>query len=204
MVYGNINDESGTGVLFSRNPSNGDKELFGDYLINAQGEDVVSGTRNTNSICANGDQSKKEGIITQKELISRIPIKNLNEIIYPTLDPIAQKNIICNGLAASPGAACGVVVFNTESMKAKDIPYILVRTETNPEDIEGMNIANGILTARGGITSHAAVVARGMGKPCVCGASAISINYNKKIFTTENGHTIKEGDYITIDGGTGE
>jgi pyruvate,orthophosphate dikinase len=273
MVFGNMGETSATGVAFSRNPSNGQKELYGEYLINAQGEDVVAGIRTPQSITINGKKQSgsdlismeesmpkifselvniyqklelhykdmqdieftvqnnklwmlqtrngkrtahaavkiavdmvKEGVIDKKEAIRRIDPESLDQLLHPTLDPKAKVTIIGNALPASPGAACGVVVFSSSDAekKSESKKVILVRLETSPEDIKGMHVSEGILTARGGMTSHAAVVARGMGKPCVSGASFIQIDHNAKFFTTENGVVVKEGDLITINGSNGD
>ncbi len=273
MVFGNMGETSATGVAFSRNPSNGQKELYGEYLINAQGEDVVAGIRTPQSITINGKKQSgsdlismeesmpkifaelvniyqklelhykdmqdieftvqnnklwmlqtrngkrtahaavkiavdmvKEGVIDKKEAIRRIDPESLDQLLHPTLDPKAKVTIIGNALPASPGAACGVVVFSSSDAekKSETKKVILVRLETSPEDIKGMHVSEGILTARGGMTSHAAVVARGMGKPCVSGASFIQIDHNAKFFTTENGVVVKEGDLITINGSNGD
>ena len=273
MVFGNMGNTSATGVAFSRNPSNGQKELYGEYLINAQGEDVVAGIRTPQSITIGGKKQSgsdlismeesmpvifselvgiykrlelhykdmqdieftvqnnklwmlqtrngkrtahaavkivvdmvKEGLIDKKEAIKRIDPEILDQLLHPTLDPKAKVEIIGNALPASPGAACGAVVFSSEDAekKSEGKKVILVRLETSPEDIKGMHVSEGILTARGGMTSHAAVVARGMGKPCVSGASFIRIDYNAKFFTTHSGITVKEGDIITINGSNGD
>jgi pyruvate,orthophosphate dikinase len=273
MVFGNMGDSSATGVAFSRNPSSGQKELYGEYLINAQGEDVVAGIRTPQSITINGKKQSgsdlismeesmpkifaelvniyqklelhykdmqdieftvqnnklwmlqtrngkrtahaavkiaidmvKEGLIDKKEAIRRIDPESLDQLLHPTLDPKAKVTIIGNALPASPGAACGAVVFSSldAEKKSESKKVILVRLETSPEDIKGMHVSEGILTARGGMTSHAAVVARGMGKPCVSGASFIQIDHNAKFFTTQDGVIVKEGDLITINGSNGD
>ena len=261
MIFGNMGDDCATGVAFTRNPSNGKNEIFGEYLINAQGEDVVAGTRTPkNLITMNKSMPKiflqlkkifnklekkykdmqdieftvennklwmlqtrsgkrtakaaikiavdmvKEKLITNKEAILRVDANSLNTLLHPTLDEKAEKKIIASGLPASPGAASGRVTFSAdeaERLREQQQNSILVRIETSPEDINGMHAANGILTARGGMTSHAAVVARGMGKPCVSGSSEIKINYENKQFSSGD-YKIKEGDIITIDGGTGK
>jgi len=261
MVFGNMGNDCATGVAFTRNPSDGNKEIFGEYLINAQGEDVVAGTRTPkNLITMNKPMPKifqqlkkifkqlenkykdmqdieftvenkklwmlqtrsgkrtakaaikiavdmvKEKLISNKEAILRIDASSLDTLLHPTLDDKAEKKIIASGLPASPGAASGKVTFSAdeaERMKEQMQETILVRIETSPEDISGMHAAKGILTARGGMTSHAAVVARGMGKPCVSGSSEIKIDYENKLFKSGN-HQIKEGDVITIDGGSGK
>ncbi len=273
MVFGNMGESSATGVAFTRNPSTGAKELYGEYLINAQGEDVVAGIRTPQSITISGKtqlgsklpsmeetmpevfnelvaiynklenhykdmqdieftvQDKKlwmlqtrsgkrtaaaavkiavdmvkENLITKKEAINRINPESLDQLLHPTLDPKAKVQIIAKGLPASPGAASGIVVFSSadaEKFAENGEKVILVRIETSPEDIKGMHVSQGILTARGGMTSHAAVVARGMGKPCVSGASNINIDNKNKTFSADN-IKIKEGDIITINGATGD
>ena len=273
MVFGNMGENCATGVAFTRNPSTGEKEFFGEYLINAQGEDVVAGTRTPQYISKklrNKSKAKglsmeetmpkifqqlgkifkqlekkykdmqdieftvennklwmlqtrsgkrtakaaikiavdmvKEKLISKKEAILRVDPNILDTLLHPTLDEKAEKNIIASGLPASPGAASGKVTFSAdgaERLKEQQQNAILVRVETSPEDINGMHAANGILTARGGMTSHAAVVARGMGKPCVSGSNEIKIDYENKIFKSDK-YTIKEGDVITIDGGSGK
>ena len=261
-----------TGVVFTRNPSDGSKDIYGEYLINAQGEDVVAGTRTPQHITkkarlnSNDKQLSmeeampvvfkklkkillklekyykdmqdveftvenkilwmlqtrsgkrtakssvkiavdmvKEKLISKKEAVLRLNPHSLDTLLHPTLDENENINVIAKGLPASPGAACGKVVFNSdeaERLNGMMQNTILVRTETSPEDIHGMHAAKGILTARGGMTSHAAVVARGMGRPCVSGSSEIEIDYENKTFKTKN-NMIKEGDLITIDGSTG-
>ncbi len=272
MVFGNMGNDSATGVVFTRNPSNGNNEIYGEYLINAQGEDVVAGTRTPGYITKKANKNSyskeksmeesmpkvfnqlkkilstlekyykdmqdveftvenkklwllqtrsgkrtaksavkiavdmvKEKSISKKEAILRINPNSLDSLLHPTLDENTKINIIAKGLPASPGAASGKVVFTSEEAERLNNMMqdtILVRVETSPEDIHGMHAAKGILTSRGGMTSHAAVVARGMGRPCVSGSSEIDIDYEKKIFKT-NHHQIKEGDIITIDGSTG-
>ncbi len=261
MVFGNMGSECATGVAFTRNPSTGKKEIFGEYLINAQGEDVVAGTRTPQNLVSmskfmpkiftelkknfkrlenkyrdmqdieftvennklwmlqtrSGKRTAKAGIkiavdmvkeklISNKEAILRIDPNTLDTLLHPTLDEKAEKKVIASGLPASPGAASGKVTFSAdeaERLKEQMQDTILVRVETSPEDINGMHAAKGILTARGGMTSHAAVVARGMGKPCVSGSSEIKVDYEKKSFKS-GGYEIKEGDIITIDGGSGK
>tara|TARA_B110001454_G_scaffold205414_1_gene214984 strand:- start:147 stop:2825 length:2679 start_codon:yes stop_codon:yes gene_type:complete len=273
MVFGNMGENCATGVAFTRNPSTGKKELFGEYLINAQGEDVVAGTRTPQHLSKNlrkkskskelsmqesmpknfkqlekifkklelkyrdmqdieftvenkklwilqtrsGKRTAKaaikiavdmvsEKLISIKEAILRVDPNILDSLLHPTLDEKAEKKVIATGLPASPGAASGKVVFSTEKaerLKEQMQDTILVRVETSPEDISGMHAAKGILTARGGMTSHAAVVARGMGKPCVSGSNEIKVDYEKKLFKSNN-YEIKEGDLITIDGGSGK
>ena len=259
MVFGNMGDTSGTGVAFTRNPATGTKEIFGEYLMNAQGEDVVAGIRTPQkietlkeimpeiyeeflNICKilekhykdmqdmeftiergkfymlqtrNGKRTSKasiniavdmveEGLITKEEAILRIDPKNVEQLLHKNFSEEGLRNakLVAEGLAASPGAASGKVCFDCECLK-KVKKGILVRIETSPEDIEGMNIAEGILTIRGGMTSHAAVVARGMGKCCVSGCSEITINEEKKELETR-GLVIKEGDIISIDGSSGK
>ena len=273
MVFGNMGNDCATGVAFTRNPSTGENSFYGEYLINAQGEDVVAGIRTPRNITKkerlesssedlsleetmpeafaeltkiykklethyrdmqdieftienkklwmlqtrSGKRTAKasikiavdmvsEKLITKDEALLRIDPKILDTLLHPTLDPKAKKNVIAKGLPASPGAATGKVTFNAddaEQMKANNQNTILVRVETSPEDIHGMHAAVGILTCRGGMTSHAAVVARGMGRPCVSGAGVIKIDYAAKLFKVDNAE-VKEGDIITIDGSTGE
>ncbi len=272
MVFGNMGDDCATGVVFTRNPSNGINEIYGEYLINAQGEDVVAGTRTPQHITKKARKDAKETLlsmeefmpkvyknlkniliklekhykdmqdveftvennklwmlqtrsgkrtakssvkiavdmereklITKKEAVLRVQPNSLDTLLHPTLDETANLDVIAKGLPASPGAASGKVVFTSdeaERLNGMMQNTILVRVETSPEDIHGMHAAKGILTARGGMTSHAAVVARGMGRPCVSGSSEIEIDYQNKIFKTKN-NEIKEGDLITIDGSTG-
>ena len=261
MVFGNMGKNCATGVAFTRNPSTGKKELFGEYLINAQGEDVVAGTRTPRNLLFMNkfmpkifQQLKKifkllenkyrdmqdieftiennklwmlqtrsgkrtaraaikiavdmvqEKLISNKEAILRINPNILDTLLHPTLDEKAEKKIIASGLPASPGAASGKVTFSAdeaERLKEQMQNTILVRVETSPEDINGMHAAKGILTARGGMTSHAAVVARGMGRPCVSGSSEIKIDYENRFFKSGN-FKVNEGDIITIDGGSGK
>ena len=272
MVFGNMGDDCATGVVFTRNPSDGSNEIYGEYLINAQGEDVVAGTRTPQYITKKARKNAKveepsmeeslpkvfkelkkilkklekhykdmqdveftvennklwmlqtrsgkrtaksavkiavdmvkEKLISKKEAVLRIDPNSLDTLLHPTLDEKSTINVIANGLPASPGAASGKVVFTSEEaerLTSMMQDTILVRVETSPEDIQGMHAAKGILTARGGMTSHAAVVARGMGRPCVSGSSEIDINYEMKTFKTSS-MEIKEGDIITIDGSTG-
>ena len=272
MVFGNMGNDCATGVAFTRNPSDGVNEIYGEYLINAQGEDVVAGTRTPQYITkkakklANSKESSmeenmpkifkelkkilkilekhfkdmqdveftvenkklwilqtrsgkrtakssvkiavdmvKEKIISKKQAILRIDPNTLETLLHPSLDEKSELNVIAKGLPASPGAASGKVVFSSdeaERLSGVMQNTILVRIETSPDDIHGMHAAKGILTARGGMTSHAAVVARGMGRPCVSGSSEIDIDYKNKLFKTKN-YEIKEGDVITIDGSTG-
>ena len=261
MVFGNMGENCATGVAFTRNPSTGAKELFGEYLINAQGEDVVAGTRTPQNILSMNksmpkifiqlkkifkqlenkykdmqdieftvENSKlwmlqtrsgkrtakaaikiavdmvKEKLISNKEAVLRVDPNILNTLLHPTLDEKAETKIIASGLPASPGAASGKVTFSAdaaERLKEQQQNTILVRVETSPEDINGMHAANGILTSRGGMTSHAAVIARGMGKPCVSGSNEIKIDYENKQFSSGE-YKVKEGDIITIDGGAGK
>ena len=265
MVFGNMGDTSGTGVAFTRNPATGEKGIYGEYLINAQGEDVVAGVRTPQPITRlaedlpecykefmelankleshyrdmqdmeftiqegklyflqtrNGKRTAAaaikiacdlvdEGMITPEEAVMRIEAKSLDQLLHPTFNAEALKSgeVIGEALPASPGAAAGYVVFNAEDAKklgkgGKGDRVVLVRLETTPEDIEGMIAAQGILTVRGGMTSHAAVVARGMGTCCVSGCGAISIDEEKKEFTL-GGYTFHEGDYISLDGSTGK
>ena len=264
MAFGNSGNRSGTGVAFTRNPATGEKALFGEYLINAQGEDVVAGIRTPSPISKlkeempevyeqfaqiaqrlenhyrdmqdmeftiengklfmlqtrNGKRTAAaalkiavdlvdEGMITEQEAVLRVEPKQLDSLLHPQFDSAALKaaEVIGKGLAASPGAACGQVVFTADEAKeavesGKMPKVILVRLETSPEDIEGMQVAQGILTVRGGMTSHAAVVARGMGTCCVSGCGEIVVDYDKKCFTLA-GKTYHEGDWISIDGSTG-
>ncbi|MFH1282142.1 MAG: pyruvate, phosphate dikinase [bacterium] len=259
MVFGNMGEDSATGVGFTRNPSTGDKEFYGEYLINAQGEDVVAGIRTPQAIInlendmpaaykqlrnitsklekyyrdvqdfeftiekgklymlqtRTGKRTAKaaikiavdmvkEKLISKDEAIMRVSPDQLDQLLHPIIDPKAKINVLATGLPASPGAATGKAVFTADDAaeKAGSVPVILVRMETNPDDIHGMNAAKGILTARGGMTSHAAVVARGMGKPCVAGCETIKVNESSRVFSV-NGTTITENDWITIDGGTG-
>ncbi|WP_238257663.1 pyruvate, phosphate dikinase, partial [Methylorubrum podarium] len=273
MVFGNMGDTSATGVAFTRNPSTGESALYGEFLINAQGEDVVAGIRTPQDITEkarieaksekpsmekampesfseltriygilekhyrdmqdmeftiergklwmlqtrNGKRTAKaalriavelagEGLISKEEAIKRIEPGALDQLLHPTIDPDAERKVIATGLPASPGAAVGEIVFNSEAAEAAkkaERRCILVRIETSPEDIHGMHAAEGILTTRGGMTSHAAVVARGMGKPCVSGVGSIRIDYKAQTLTV-GGVTLKAGDVITIDGSTGQ
>ena len=273
MVFGNMGETSATGVAFTRNPSTGEHELYGEFLVNAQGEDVVAGIRTPQNITerarigAHSDKPSMEtvmpdvyhefvrvthllekhyrdmqdleftvergklwmlqtrggkrtakaalriavemadaGLITQEEAITRVDPAALDQLLHPTIDPKAQRKILATGLPASPGAACGEIVFTSneaEALKAAGKSVILVRVETSPEDIHGMHASSGILTTRGGMTSHAAVVARGMGKPCVSGAGTIRVDYATQTLTSA-GRTLKKGDLITVDGSTGQ
>jgi len=273
MVFGNMGDTSATGVAFTRNPSTGEKKLYGEFLINAQGEDVVAGIRTPQEISesarleANSDKPSmetampkayaelsriynklerhyrdmqdleftveqgklwmlqtrsgkrtaraalriavelaNEGLISKQEAIMRVDPASLDQLLHPTIDPKAERNVIATGLPASPGAAAGEIVFSPDEaaqLKADGRRVILVRAETSPEDIHGMHAAEGILTTRGGMTSHAAVVARGMGKPCVSGAGSIRIDYATGTMTA-GGQSFRKGDIITVDGSTGQ
>ncbi|MCE9507557.1 MAG: pyruvate, phosphate dikinase [Alphaproteobacteria bacterium] len=261
VVFGNMGDDCGTGVAFTRNPSTGENLFYGEYLVNAQGEDVVAGIRTPLSISDMKKnmpevyqeldtirhtlekhykdmqdieftiQNKKlymlqtrtgkrtaqaalrcavemvgEGLITKEQAIQRIAPASLDQLLHPTIDPQAAKTVLAKGLPASPGAATGAITFSSdeaENLAADGKKVILCRTETSPEDIHGMHAAQGILTSRGGMTSHAAVVARGMGKPCVAGASDIVIDYKTQTLQVK-GKTLRPGDKVTIDGSTGE
>ncbi|MBT4432550.1 MAG: pyruvate, phosphate dikinase [Nitrospinaceae bacterium] len=261
MVYGNMGDDCGTGVAFSRNPSTGEKSLYGEILFNAQGEDVVAGIRTPEpisvlkermpecfsqfeEICArleghykdmqdmeftiqnrrlfmlqtrNGKRTATaavriavelvaEGRITKEEAVLSVDPDSLDQLLHPAIDADGNVKIIASGLAASPGAAVGQVVFTADEAVSKaenGEAVILVRQETSPEDIMGMNVAQGILTARGGLTSHAAVVARQMGKCCVAGCTELDVRADKKTFQT-NGHLINEGDWISLNGNSGD
>ncbi len=273
MVFGNMGDTSATGVAFTRNPSTGEDLLYGEFLINAQGEDVVAGIRTPQNITEaarieagsekpsmetampavfeefmrttallerhyrdmqdmeftvedgklwmlqtrSGKRTAKasiriavdmanEGLISREEAIRRVDPMTLDQLLHPTIDPSAERKVVATGLPASPGAASGEIVFNSddaETAKAAGKSVILVRVETSPDDISGMHVAEGILTTRGGMTSHAAVVARGMGKPCVSGAGTIRVDYKAGTMVS-GGVTFKKGDMLTIDGTTGQ
>jgi pyruvate,orthophosphate dikinase len=273
MVFGNMGDDCATGVAFTRDPSTGDRRFYGEFLVNAQGEDVVAGIRTPQQLTIAGKQANlstlpameeampevfrqldtvrgqlekhyrdmqdieftvqrgklfmlqtrsgkrtakaalkiavdmvSEGLIDRREAVLRINPSSLDQLLHPTLDPKAKKTVLARGLPASPGAASGKVVFSAdeaEERAAKGERVLLTRIETSPEDIHGMHAAEGILTTRGGMTSHAAVVARGMGRPCVSGAGELRVDYAKKQLMVR-GTTVKEGDVLTIDGGTGE
>ena len=261
MVFGNMGNHSATGVCFTRNPSTGENKFYGEFLINAQGEDVVAGIRTPEPIenlkkempavyaqlvkykntlekhfkdvqdieftiqekrlyilqTRNGKRTTqaavkiavnmvKERLIDKKTAISRINPNELDQLLHPTFDPRAKKQVIAVGLPASPGAATGKVVFSAEDaekLAEKKEKVILVRKETSPEDIGGMHVSRGILTTRGGMTSHAAVVARGMGKCCVAGCGTLNVDYKTQTFKVD-GKVVKRGDYISIDGSTGE
>jgi pyruvate,orthophosphate dikinase len=273
MVFGNTGDTSATGVAFTRNPATGEKALYGEFLVNAQGEDVVAGIRTPQdlteaarlaagserpslevamprafaefrAICDRlerhyremqdveftiergklwmlqaraGKRTAKaalkiavdmanEGLIDRNEAVMRIDPAGLDQLLHPTIDPDAERDLIATGLPASPGAACGEIVFSSdeaEALSQKGHKVILVRVETSPEDINGMHAAEGILTSRGGMTSHAAVVARGMGKPCVSGAGGVRVDYQAGTLTA-GGRVFRKGEIITIDGASGE
>ena len=263
MVYGNKNENSGTGVAFTRNPATGEKALFGEYLMNAQGEDVVAGVRTPKTIDTLKDSMPKvyeefvktcdilekhykdmqdmeftiedgklfmlqtrngkrtaqaalkiavdlynEKMITKEEALLRVEPKSLDQLLHPNFDDkeLKKAEVIAKGLAASPGAGCGKIYFTAEDVTEaakRGEDTILVRLETSPEDIEGMNLARGVLTIRGGMTSHAAVVARGMGRCCVSGCGELTISEENKTLTTKDGKVFKEGDYISVDGSTG-
>jgi len=273
MVFGNMGETSATGVAFTRNPSTGEKRLYGEFLVNAQGEDVVAGIRTPQNLTEearieagsdkpsmekvmpeafaafldisgrlerhyrdmqdleftiergrlwmlqtrSGKRTAKaalkiavdmaaEGLITKKEAVARVDPASLDQLLHPTIDPSAERNVIGLGLPASPGAATGEIVFTSdeaEEMRAQNRRAILVRVETSPEDIHGMHAAEGILTTRGGMTSHAAVVARGMGKPCVSGAGTLRVDYKTGTLMAM-GRTLRKGDVITIDGTSGQ
>ncbi len=261
MVFGNTGDDSGTGVAFTRNPATGEKKLYGEFLMNAQGEDVVAGIRTPqsidklaeknpqifkqfNDICQilekhyrdvqdieftiehgklfmlqtrNGKRTASaavkiavdlvhEGIITREEALLRVEAASLDQLLHRRIDPTTKLEVIAVGLPASPGAAYGQVVFDAdkaEEQAKEGKKVILVRTETTPDDIHGIVAAQGILTSRGGMTSHAAVVARGMGKCCVCGCEALKIDYDEAIIKI-NGLQIKEGDIVSLDGSSGQ
>lgn len=273
MVFGNMGEDCATGVAFTRNPSNGDNEFYGEFLVNAQGEDVVAGIRTPQQLTVSGRKAQNatlpsmeeampatfaelnavrlklekhyrdvqdieftvqsgklfmlqtrsgkrtaaaalkiavdmcnEGLITKAEAIQRIEPRSLDQILHPTLDPKAPRTVLSRGLPASPGAACGKVVFTAdqaEDLSSKGEKVILVRVETSPEDIHGMHAAEGILTTRGGMTSHAAVVARGMGRPCVAGAGDIRVDYAKGTLSCRD-KVVRAGEVLTIDGASGE
>ncbi len=268
MVFGNAGDDCATGVCFSRDPATGENVYYGEYLINAQGEDVVAGIRTPQPMASKGDGTSleekwphlykelvdvrnnleahykdmqdmeftiehgklwmlqcrngkrtaqaavrmavemvEEGLLNKEEAIMRVGADQLDQLLHPMLDPKAPKKVIATGLPASPGAAVGRAVFNAEDAEAwaaKGEKVILIRNETSPEDIGGMHASQGVITARGGMTSHAAVVARGMGTPCVSGSHDIVISYKDKTMTTKSGAVIKEGDWVSLDGGKGQ
>jgi len=260
MVFGNMGSDSGTGVAFTRNPSTGERDLFGEFLVNAQGEDVVAGIRTPQPISSlqaefpvifeqfvktcdilenhyrdmqdiefTVEKSKlymlqtrtgkrtaaasirialdmvKEGLISKEEALLRVDPNQLNQLLHRQIDPAAQLEILARGLPASPGAATGTVVFNAddaERLGKAGQKVILVRTETTPDDIHGIVMAQGVLTSRGGMTSHAAVVARSMGKPCICGAESVAIFYSEARLEV-NGVSVRQGEIISMDGATG-
>lgn len=268
MVFGNAGDDCATGVCFSRDPATGENVYYGEYLVNAQGEDVVAGIRTPQPMASKGDGTSleekwphlyqelvdvrnnlekhykdmqdmeftiehgklwmlqcrngkrtaaaavrmavemvEEGLINKAEAIMRVGADQLDQLLHPMLDPKAPKKVIATGLPASPGAAVGRAVFNAEDAEAwanKGEKVILIRNETSPEDIGGMHAAQGVITARGGMTSHAAVVARGMGTPCVSGSHDITIDYKAKTMTTKSGVVVKEGDWVSLDGAKGQ
>ncbi len=260
MVYGNMGDTSGTGVAFTRNPSTGEKKLYGEYLINAQGEDVVAGIRTPQPISKlaedmpevyeqfvnvanlleshykdmqdieftiensklymlqtrNGKRTTaaamraavemvQEGLIDKETALNRIDAQQIDQLLHPSIDPNAKLDVVAQGLPASPGAACGKILFDAneaEERGKKGEKVLMVRTETTPDDIHGIIMAQGILTSRGGMTSHAAVVARGMGKPCVCGCDALKIDYeNECVYIGDL--KLNKGDVLSVDGSTG-
>ncbi len=273
MVFGNMGDDCATGVAFTRNPSNGTNEFYGEFLVNAQGEDVVAGIRTPQHLTVSGKKANRstlpameeampgvfgeldtarrrleshyrdmqdieftvergklymlqtrsgkrtaqaalkvavdmvrEGLIDRRQAVARIDPASLDQLLHPTLDPKAPRKVIARGLPASPGAAAGHAVFSADEAEdrgAKGEKVILVRTETSPEDIHGMHAAVGVLTTRGGMTSHAAVVARGMGRPCVSGAGDLRIDEHQRVMKVRD-VVVKDGDLLTIDGGTGE
>lgn len=268
MVFGNAGDDCATGVCFSRDPATGENVYYGEYLINAQGEDVVAGIRTPQPMASKGDGTSleekwphlykelvdvrnnleahykdmqdmeftiehgklwmlqcrngkrtaqaavrmavemvEEGLLNKEEAIMRVGADQLDQLLHPMLDPKAPKKVIATGLPASPGAAVGHAVFNAEDAEAwaaKGEKVILIRNETSPEDIGGMHASQGVITARGGMTSHAAVVARGMGTPCVSGSHDIVISYKDKTMTTKSGAVVKEGDWVSLDGAKGQ
>ena len=268
MVFGNAGDDCATGVCFSRDPATGENVYYGEYLVNAQGEDVVAGIRTPQPMASKGDGTSleekwphlyqelvdvrnnleahykdmqdmeftiehgklwmlqcrngkrtaaaavrmavemyEEGMLTKEEAIMRVGADQLDQLLHPMLDPKAEKKVIATGLPASPGAAVGRAVFNAEDAEAwanKGEKVILIRNETSPEDIGGMHASKGVSTSRGGMTSHAAVVARGMGTPCVSGSTDITIDYKEKTMSTKSGVVIKEGDWVSLDGAKGQ
>ncbi len=268
MVFGNAGDDCATGVCFSRDPATGENVYYGEYLVNAQGEDVVAGIRTPQPMASRGDGTSleekwphlyeelvdvrnkleahykdmqdmeftiehgklwmlqcrngkrtaaaavrmavemvEEGMLNKEEAIMRVGADQLDQLLHPMLDPKAKKNVIATGLPASPGAAVGRAVFcaeDAEAWNARGEKVVLIRNETSPEDIGGMHASQGVITARGGMTSHAAVVARGMGTPCVSGSHDIVIDYKTKTMTTKSGAVIKEGDWVSLDGAKGQ
>lgn len=268
MVFGNAGDDCATGVCFSRDPATGENVYYGEYLVNAQGEDVVAGIRTPQPMTSRGDGTSleekwphlyeelvdvrnkleahykdmqdmeftiehgklwmlqcrngkrtaaaavrmavemvEEGMLNKEEAIMRVGADQLDQLLHPMLDPKAKRNVIATGLPASPGAAVGRAVFcaeDAEAWNARGEKVVLIRNETSPEDIGGMHASQGVITARGGMTSHAAVVARGMGTPCVSGSHDIVIDYKTKTMTTKSGAVIKEGDWVSLDGAKGQ
>jgi pyruvate,orthophosphate dikinase len=262
MVFGNLGEDSGTGVAFTRDPSTGQRGVYGDYLVNAQGEDVVAGIRNTVPLADLADHDKhsydellrhmstlechfrdlcdieftvergklwmlqtrvgkrtpaaafviassllSEGVIDESEALTRVHGVQLSQLMFPAFDKNAVRTLLAQGIGASPGAASGEVVFDSASAVSSarsGRAVVLVRNETNPDDLSGMIAAQGVLTSRGGKTSHAAVVARGMGKTCVCGAEELHVDTENRTITTPDGRTVKEGDVVSIDGSSGE
>ncbi|MEX1051305.1 MAG: PEP/pyruvate-binding domain-containing protein, partial [Gemmatimonadales bacterium] len=260
MVYGNLGEDSGTGVAFTRDPSTGERRLYGEFLVNAQGEDVVAGTRDPQPIAAMAERLPdafraleatartleqhyrdvqdieftvergklyllqtrtakrtgraavrsavdmvREGLITEADALQRVDPDQLHQLLHPTVDPDAKVTELARGLPASPGAAVGQVVFDADTAAergGRGEPVILVRRETSPDDFHGMVVAKAILTARGGMTSHAAVVARGMGTCCVAGAKDLDVDEAGRLFRV-NGTTVRESDWITVDGSSG-
>jgi len=273
MVFGNMGDDCATGVAFTRNPSTGENAFYGEYLVNAQGEDVVAGIRTPQHLTVKGKEENHsrlpameevmpevfarllevrdilerhyrdmqdieftvqrgklymlqtrsgkrtasaairiavdmvaEGLISREEAVSRVEPNSIDQLLHPTLDPKAERKVFARGLPASPGAASGHIVFSADVAETRAVggeAVILCRVETSPEDIHGMHAARGILTTRGGMTSHAAVVARGMGRPCVAGAGELRIDYKSGVMRVRE-HELAEGDIVTIDGATGE
>ena len=268
MVFGNAGDDCATGVCFSRDPATGENVYYGEYLVNAQGEDVVAGIRTPQPMASKGDGTSleekwphlyqelvdvrnkledhykdmqdmeftiehgklwmlqcrngkrtaaaavrmavemvEEGLLNKEEAIMRVGADQLDQLLHPMRDPKAEKKVSATGVPASPGAAVGRAVFNAEDAEAwaaKGEKVILIRNETSPEDIGGMHASQGVITARGGMTSHAAVVARGMGTPCVSGSTDITIDYAKKTMATKSGVVVKEGDWVSLDGAKGQ
>src|SRR6185369_12208100 len=206
MVFGNRGARSATGVVFTRNPSTGEKELYGEFLVNAQGEDVVAGMRTPQAALKIAVDMAGEELITREEGVASINAAQLDQMLHPTLDPNAEQEVLAKGLPASPGAAAGELVFDADEavhLKAQGHTVILARVETSPEDVQGMHAAAGVITTRGGMTSHAAVVARGMGRPCVVGASTVAIDLDRETLQA-NGTLLHKGDFVTIDGSTGQ
>ena len=223
MVFGNMGDTSATGVAFTRDPATGEKVFFGEYLVNAQGEDVVAGIRTPQQISNAGKAAQHSDLPSMEESMPQMfkelndvrdklekhnkdmDPTSINQLLHRQIDPHAPKKVLSRGLNASPGAASGTIVFTAEDAEKKAAlgPVILLREETSPDDITGMHVAQGVITARGGMTSHAAVVARGMGAPCITGCGEMVINFEKK--TVHFGDKeLKEGDWISMSGDTGE